>query len=231
MKHCKKCNQLIKNYAKIDGKLINISKRKYCLDCSPYKAGLRLDFYSGKKRVNINDLSNEDFISLIKSSTSRKEMVQKLGYTINGPSYVTLNRRIKKLGLDTSHFKLKQTQNALKKITIPLTEILENKVIYNDGPTLKRRLFKTGLLKNECSKCKNVGIWMGLPLTLQLDHKDGNNDNNCLDNLQILCPNCHTQTKNWGSKNRKRPVRLLARSSDSQLLEEGSKPSRAAIYE
>ena len=54
--------------------------------------------------------------------------------------------------------------------------------------------------KYECSCCK-ISEWQGQALTLQIDHIDGNNKNNLVENLRYLCPNCHTQTDTWGVKN------------------------------
>lgn len=54
-----------------------------------------------------------------------------------------------------------------------------------------------------CSICGNSGVWMDKSLSLQLDHIDGDFTNNMPMNLRILCPNCHTQTETWGSKNKK----------------------------
>lgn len=51
-----------------------------------------------------------------------------------------------------------------------------------------------------CFECGQEGMWNGKKLRLQLDHIDGNSDNNSLDNLRILCPNCHTQTETYGAK-------------------------------
>jgi len=51
-----------------------------------------------------------------------------------------------------------------------------------------------------CFECGQEGMWNGKKLRLQLDHIDGNSDNNSLYNLRILCPNCHTQTETYGAK-------------------------------
>jgi hypothetical protein len=68
---------------------------------------------------------------------------------------------------------------------------------------LKKRLIEEGLLKDECSmlNCPSTSTWLGKPLVLQLDHIDGDEANNLLENLRILCPNCHSQTPTYGSKN------------------------------
>lgn len=51
-----------------------------------------------------------------------------------------------------------------------------------------------------CTECGITNIWQSKPLTLHVDHIDGNSDNNATDNLRLLCPNCHSQTDTWGSK-------------------------------
>lgn len=66
---------------------------------------------------------------------------------------------------------------------------------------LKIRLIREGYKQNECEICKLSGEWKGLPLSLQLDHIDGDSTNHFLSNLRILCPNCHSQTDTFGSKN------------------------------
>lgn len=79
-------------------------------------------------------------------------------------------------------------------ITKPLIE-----VGHCTGPRpIKKYLIETR--GNTCSCCQIPAEWNGLPLTLQIDHVDGNSDNNLPDNLRLLCPNCHTQTETYGAK-------------------------------
>ena len=76
----------------------------------------------------------------------------------------------------------------------------ENK-IYISSVRLKKLMFKFGVKQTKC-ECCNLELWNNKPLSLALHHIDGDKLNNRLDNLQILCPNCHSQTDNYGSKNK-----------------------------
>ncbi len=72
--------------------------------------------------------------------------------------------------------------------------------------TVKRRLLAAGLLKNICEQC-GLTRWRRKPLTIQIDHRNGKRDDNRLENLRMLCPNCHSQTETYAARNRKRPER------------------------
>jgi hypothetical protein len=67
---------------------------------------------------------------------------------------------------------------------------------------LKSKLFKSSAKENRCEIC-GINEWLGKPLRCELHHIDGDNKNNELNNLQILCANCHGQTENWRGKNKK----------------------------
>jgi predicted RNA-binding Zn-ribbon protein involved in translation (DUF1610 family) len=67
---------------------------------------------------------------------------------------------------------------------------------------MKRKLLKSGK-EYKCEHCGNDGVWNNSPLSLHVDHVDGNHYNNNLDNLRFLCPNCHSQTNTFAGRNKK----------------------------
>lgn len=65
---------------------------------------------------------------------------------------------------------------------------------------IKKYIFEK--FNNTCSCCGQSGVWNNKPLKLQIEHIDGNSENNTENNLTLLCPNCHTQTPTFGAKNK-----------------------------
>ena len=79
--------------------------------------------------------------------------------------------------------------------TRSLSEYLNNSVPMQSDK-LKIRLIKEGMLEEKCYEC-GMDEWQGEEMPLQLNHINGDNENNSLKNLNLLCPNCHAQTEHW----------------------------------
>ncbi len=85
---------------------------------------------------------------------------------------------------------------------MPIPELLERG---KSRPNIKQRLIRAGILENRCGEC-GLSEWRGKRLSIQIDHINGINDDNRLTNLRMLCPNCHSQTETFGSRNRNRSL-------------------------
>lgn len=154
------------------------------------------------KKSKVYSINDEEFINLVNNSYSFSECLRKLGlYAKGGSSVDVLKRRIMELNISIEHF-CSHTGNLSNFHIKPLKEILVKHSTYVNTHALKKRLLKENLLDYKCAICGNVGEWNGQKLVLQLDHINGNNTDNRLENLRLLCPNCHSQTDTFCSKNR-----------------------------
>lgn len=151
----------------------------------------------------IYDLSEEDFKSLIRNSSNKAEVLFKLGYSVEGNSwgYTLLRKRMEELHIDGTEFKGK---TGIKLLHNKSTENEEDILCENSNRTravIRRYIIKNNIIPYKCSICGNEGEWQGKPLSLQLDHINGNCSDHRKENLRWLCPNCHSQTETHGSKN------------------------------
>lgn len=117
-------------------------------------------------------------------------------------------RRISKL-LKISHVTIwKWLKHLPKPDRMLYTPIPIQKMLVQNSPHgrryVKERLMRDGLLENACAICKQPPIWNGHPLTLRLDHINGENTDYRIENLRLLCPNCDSQTDTYCGRNRKR---------------------------
>lgn len=120
----------------------------------------------------------------------------------SGTARQNMQKRCKEFGVDTSHF----TPNShifTKNLASIIGKKKEAKDVFAStrarGSQLKRALFESGV-EYICQLCGQEPTWNRKDLTLQVDHIDGNKENNSKENLRFLCPNCHTQTDTWGFK-------------------------------
>jgi hypothetical protein len=148
--------------------------------------------------------TEEQIKNAVQQSLSIANVCRVLGIRPCGGNYKTLHHKIKTWNIDTSHFTGQGWNIGLKfnpNPKQPLSEILIENSSYVTGTKLKKRLINEGVKKNICEIC-NLNSWMGKPLILELNHINGNNLDHRLENLQILCPNCHSQTSTHRGKNK-----------------------------
>jgi hypothetical protein len=143
--------------------------------------------------------SVEDLAVAVRQSESIAGVLRRLGIKPAGGSHFHISRRIRALGLDTSHF-LGQAHNrgriGPRKTAQEILVRLPLGSARADGRMLSRALLEIGVT-HACAVCSLGPVWLGNPLTLTVDHVDGDWLNNNSDNLRFLCPNCHAQTSTW----------------------------------
>lgn len=153
----------------------------------------------------IYELSEDEFISLIRNSNNKAEVLFKLGYSVkeNSWGYTLLRKRMEELHLNGTEFKGRSGFKDKVNESLKLENV--DKILCENSPhtraVIKRFVLKNNLIPYKCSCCGNEGMWLDKPLSLQLDHINGNCSDHRLENLRWLCPNCHVQTSTHGSKN------------------------------
>ena len=143
---------------------------------------------------------------IVLKSNAISDIIRHLGLKQCGGNFTHLSMLIKKFEISTSHFD-KRILYADRQINKRFTkEEFVEKILVLNGPgwrshTIKLKLFEFGLKERKCEKCGQNEIWFGEKLSLHLDHKNGIHNDNRFENLIILCPNCHSQTPTYCSKN------------------------------
>lgn len=141
----------------------------------------------------------------VNTSKSKAECIKKLGLNISGNAYKVFDKRVKDNNIDITHFSGQGWAKGKRgeyKPRIPLKDILAGKHPYYQSYKLKNRLLREKILERKCYGCKNVE-WLNKPIPLELEHKDGDSMNHKLNNLTLLCPNCHALTSTHAGKNKK----------------------------
>ncbi len=156
-----------------------------------------------KARVAIwREPTVEELRAAVASSRSLATVLRKLGCSVHSHTYRRLHKRIQEHAIDTSHLTGKAWNRGLTMTSTtarPLEEFLRDGVACSSN-TLKKRLIREGVKEPTCETC-GLRRWLGEPITLELDHINGHRDDNRLENLRLLCPNCHSATGNWRGRN------------------------------
>lgn len=140
----------------------------------------------------------EKLEQLVKECNSFREILEKQGKAVSGDSVKLLKGKLDLYKISYLFIKEKDVKKQ-----VPLQEILVENSNYKSSD-LKKRLIKEGLKEDICEICGCTNIWNNNPLTLQLDHINGNHHDNRIENLRIICPNCHSQTETFGNKRSKK---------------------------
>ena len=140
-------------------------------------------------------INKQDIIDACNTASSMSEAASK--FDIN---FQTFRKYAKELGVwkpNQAGVGIKRPKTVGK---FPLNEILDGKYPHYSSHKLRLRLIAEGLKEDKCEICGIGNEYNGKPLSMQLDHIDGDHYNHVFQNLRILCPNCHSQTETHGSK-------------------------------
>ena len=145
----------------------------------------------------------EQMTIVVAASDSMASALRMLDWPYNGTTIRRFRQLVTEYDLDTSHF-LGQASHRGKRYperTVPIAEYLvkdaRRRITTSD---LRKRLIAEKLLPDYCHGCENTA-WCGRPIPLELDHINGDRDDNRLENLRLLCPNCHALTPTYRGRN------------------------------
>ena len=141
---------------------------------------------------------------IVSESRSFQQVLARLGLSLTGGNQSHIKKIISFHKLDTSHFtgqgwSAKRRAKNRKSPAEYLIEYDKSKGVSVDG--IKKKMFRDAVKEKRCEECGG-SLWGGIDIPLELHHLDGNKWNNRIENLKILCPNCHAITENYSGKKR-----------------------------
>lgn len=154
--------------------------------------------------------TEQDLLQAVKKSRSIRQVLHLLGLKEAGGNYTQIQKYLEIFKIDSSHFTGRGWNKGLKRTFRPITpldQILVKDSIFQSHK-LKNRLFAIELKKPVCEECGWAKKSKDGRLPLELDHINGNSRDNRIENLRILCPNCHSLKPTHRGRNRKNLARV-----------------------
>ena len=197
-------------------------------------------------KSRVYNFSKEELQRIVNTSNTMKEVMRKVGLSAEGGNRVTLYRILSEYNTDISLlnsnrklFLNNQVKNLAERKRIATNLMFVVNSPYGRGQ-VKNRILSEKLIEYKCKSCRNKGVWKNKILCLQLEHKNGINNDHRLENLCFLCPNCHSQTSTFAGKKNKvklpkirKRVKGRDRKLDSEqitfILDNKSKISRVKL--
>ena len=174
--------------------------------------GTRISKFFVTKTGMTNQFSDTEFSELVSKSHNFSEVIRSIGSKITGGSFNSVKNRIRRQGLSIVHFTTSPTRgkrNWVAPGSLTVDAILSYDR-HGNGRREKSFILRAAAIKSgieeKCSQCGIGKEWNGRPLTLQLDHINGDYLDNKKENLRFICPNCHTQTDTYGHRNIKTAI-------------------------
>ena len=156
----------------------------------------------GPRKASGFRATDEEVRAAFARARSVADLLRLLGLVPRGDNYRVIKRRLSELGLDARDLRGRSWARGAAAPRVPIDELLVHGRPCS-GSHLARRLIEEGLLTRSCASC-GLTEWLGQPIPLELDHKNGDHDDNRLENLRLLCPNCHALTNTYRGRNIRR---------------------------
>lgn len=163
-------------------------------------------------------LANEELLrEAVENSSSMKECLEYVGLRAAGSNYKTLRVYCELHGLEVPDGTMNNAKNLAtynRSLRLPNDRVFCENSNYS-RTNLKERIVKEKMLPYRCSCCGLEGLWNGKPISLHLDHINGVHDDNRINNLRFLCPNCHSQTITYAGRSSRRSNRRVKNTNPS----------------
>lgn len=182
---------------------------------------------------SVRTWTDAQLLAAIAGCTNFTDVVRALGLRAAGGNHLTVKRHAKRLHADTSHFTNDRRLRGIRAYSrhrAPTFEEIFRRDSRVSGQTVRRYALLFNVRRFACAECGNPGAHNGKPLTLQLDHANGIYNDNRVENLRWLCPNCHSQTETFAGRRSRHGYRIMRDGSGGSRQPRVSEPAAGVWY-